>query len=199
MACLRSHVLTHAMLPGCHRPHACGFRQRRMAALEKLLAKARGRDFVALVRGPSLVQGLKIKAEDLLLDAALVGVKKLLADVPRMRVWNDKSKPAAHLPAFSASPQPYVTQIAEQLFLLPDLLDNSSNNDDSAQTKQQEEAPATAGEEGGDDGAFMEEVMSQDEVPWRDLDRSLQGLRRAYKGWRRVVSSFPPLGSREKV
>lgn len=130
-----------------------------MAALEKLLAKARGREFVALVRGPSLVQGLKSKAEDLLLDAALVFVKKLLADVPRMRVWKDKSTPAAHLPAFSASPLPYVTQIAEHLFLLPDLLDNSAFNDDAAQTRQQEESPVTAGEGVSDDGAFMEEVF----------------------------------------
>ena len=53
-----------------------------------------------------------------------------------MRVWHDKSKPAAHLPSFSASPLPYVTQIAEHLFLLPDLLDTSSGNDDGAQTAQ---------------------------------------------------------------
>ena len=62
--------------------------QRRMAALERLVAKAKGRDFVALVRGPSLLQGLKSKAEELMVDSALVHVKRLLADVPRMRVWN---------------------------------------------------------------------------------------------------------------
>jgi len=37
-------------------------------------------------------QGLKTKGEELLLDAALVLVKRLLANVPRMRVWNDKTK-----------------------------------------------------------------------------------------------------------
>lgn len=41
-----------------------------------------------------------MRAEELLLDAALVYVKRLLADVPRMRVWNDRSKTPAHLPSF---------------------------------------------------------------------------------------------------
>ena len=45
-------------------------------------------------------QGLRMRAEELLLDAALVYVKRLLADVPRMRVWNDRSKTPAHLPSF---------------------------------------------------------------------------------------------------
>jgi len=90
--------------------------QRRMAALERLVAKAKGRDFVALVRGPSLLQGLKMKAEELMVDSALVHVKRLLADVPRMRLWSDKTQTASHLPSFSSSPLPYVTQVSSSSY-----------------------------------------------------------------------------------
>jgi len=133
--------------------------QRRMAALEKLLAKARGRDFVALVRGPSLLQGLKTKGEELLLDAALVLVKRLLANVPRMRVWNDKTKSAAHLPAFSCSPLPYVTQIAEHLFLLPDQLDPSHNEDRDSTLSPM--TPLEGDDTGSAAAAFMENWLSK--------------------------------------
>ncbi|KAJ1471812.1 oligomeric Golgi complex subunit 7 [Baffinella frigidus] len=118
----------------------------RFAALENLLSKAERRDFIALVRAPSLLQALKSKAEEFLVDAALSLVKKQLEEFPKLRVWAEHKKGSAYAPSFSSSPLPYVTAIAEHLFSLPEQLDPSGAQEDA----------------GGDDGEkFMQHWVSR--------------------------------------
>ena len=68
-------------------------------------------------------------AEQLLVDVALGVVKQKLEDFSRLRVWGEHKERPAHMPAFSSSPLPYVTAIAEHLFSLPEQLDLSGGKD----------------------------------------------------------------------
>jgi hypothetical protein len=101
----------------------------RLAALRALVGKAERRDFLPLVRAPSLLQALRSAAEQLLVDVALGVVKQKLEDFSRLRVWGEHKERPAHMPAFSSSPLPYVTAIAEHLFSLPEQLDLSGGKD----------------------------------------------------------------------